>query len=258
MNVPLSTLDDARALIRARSSVLDPKSRYISELAAIVDASADLRDLERRLDAGCRGRLFAGDETWGRMSLAEKVGVNLVTNETELMRFEAAEMAYLKETVLPWLRETPARIASIPCSHGLEPVSLAVEALDSGLGFFHVAGFDIQRACIETAMTGRIPIAGLPRYVVAHVDPKVMNHLSFFQLDALKDPIPGRFDLVVCRNFLGYFKPEIGRAVVEKLVAVTNRRGCLLVERFITRKHPELFEGLGLERAGDLPFFWIG
>src|SRR5689334_16636825 len=90
----LVTLADVRAFIGERAAPLDPQSRYITELAAIVDAAGDLADLERRLDAGCRGRLHAGDGSWSRMSLAEKLAVNLVTNETELMRFERAEMAH--------------------------------------------------------------------------------------------------------------------------------------------------------------------
>src|SRR5262249_47192412 len=106
-------------------------------------------DLERRLNAGSRGRLHAGDTTWARMSLTEKLEVNLVTNETELMRFERAEMAHLHQRVLPWLRTTAARVASVPCSHGNESVSLAIEMLEAGLSDFQVAGFDIQRACIE-------------------------------------------------------------------------------------------------------------
>src|SRR5205814_2959868 len=123
---------EVRAFIRDRSAPLDPGSRYISELAAVIDASADVADLERRLDTDCRGRLHAGDSTWARMSLAEKLAVNLVTNETELMRFERAEMAHLHARVLPWLATTEARVTSIPCSHGNESVSLAIELLSAG------------------------------------------------------------------------------------------------------------------------------
>jgi hypothetical protein len=252
----LESLDDARSLVRGKSSGLDPGSRYIRELGELVDAAKDLADLEARLDRGCRGKLHAGDDTWSRMTLEEKLLANLVTNETELLRFDPSELSYLQGEIFPWLGRTSGRVASIPCSHGLEPVSVAVELLSAGVEWFHVHGFDVQRACIETAMTGRIPVAGLPRFVVAVVDPKVMNHLSFHVLDALQDAIPGRYDLILCRNFLGYFRPELARAVVEKLVAVLDRPGCLLVERFITRKHPAIFDGLGVERAGDVPAFW--
>jgi chemotaxis methyl-accepting protein methylase len=250
----LGTLDEVRDFIRQRAAPLDPRSRYISELTAYVDAAADVADLERRLDAGCRGRLHAGDDSWAHMSLAEKLAVNLVTNETELMRFERSEMAHLESKILPWLRTTRARVASIPCSHGNEPVSLAIEMIEAGLMQFTVDGFDVQRACIETARSGRIPVAGLPRYVTAHVEAMVMEHLSFAELDVITQAIPGRYDFMVCRNFLGYFRPEVGRTLVEKLIGALDRPGCLLVDAFITRKHPELFEGL--RRDGELPFFW--
>jgi hypothetical protein len=251
----LRTLDDVRAFIQERSVPLDPQSRYIPELLAYVNAAHDLADLEARLDGGCRGRLHAGDGSWPRMSLAEKLAVNLVTNETELMRFERAEMAHLHARVLPWLRDTQGRVASIPCSHGNESVSLAIEMLEAGLGRFHVSGFDIQSACIETAQKGRIPVAGLPRYVTAHVEPIVMEHLSFAVLDVLAQPIPGRYDLLVCRNFLGYFRPEVAAGVIDKLLGALARPGCLLVDAFITRKHPPLFAQL--QRDGELPFFWV-
>jgi len=249
------TLDDVRAFVRERAAPLDPHSRYISELAAVIDAAGDVADLERRLDAGCRGRLHAGDGTWARMSLAEKLAVNLVTNETELMRFERAEMEHLHARVLPWLAATEARVASIPCSHGNESLSLAIELLSAGVTRFSVAGFDVQRACVETAKSGVIPVAGLPRWVTAHVDAVVMQHLTFAVLDVIAEPIPGRYDFIVCRNFLGYFRPEIGAAVLDKLLAALARPGCLLVDAFITRKHPELFASL--RRDGELPFFWV-
>lgn len=252
----LKTIEDALSLVRAKSTGLDPRSRYIRELFELIEPAKDLAELESKLDRGCRGKLHAGDDTWSRMSLEEKLLANLVTNETELLRFDPTEVEYLKREVFPWLRSTAGRVASIPCSHGLEPVSLAVEMLGEGLEWFHIHGFDIQRACVETAMTGRIPVAGLPRYVVAVVDPKVMNHLSFHVLDALTDAIPGRFDFVLCRNFLGYWKPGVARAVLEKLVAALDRPGCLLVDRFITTKHPEIFSGLGVERRSDVPALW--
>lgn len=252
----IRTLEDVRAFVRERAASLDPQSRYIRELLERVDRAKDVAELASDLDRGCRGRLHAGDDTWARMTFEERLQSNLVTNETQLMRFEPAEVAYLHEAVLPWLRGTQARVASVPCSHGLEPVSLAIEMLEAGISFFHIAGFDVQRACIETAMSGRIPVIGLPRYVTAHVEPKVMNHLSFYQLDVLRESIPGQFDLVVCRNFLGYWKPEIARGIVEKMLATLAAPGCLMVEAFITRKHPAVFEGLGLRRVGELPVFW--
>lgn len=251
----LRSLEDVRTFVAERARPLDPQSRYIPELLAFVDAAGDLADLERRLDAGCRGRLHAGDDSWGRMSLEEKLAVNLVTNETELMRFEQAEIAHLHAKILPWLAKSEARVASIPCSHGNESVSLAIEMLEAGIRAFTVAGFDIQRACVEIAQTGRIPVAGLPRYVTAHVEPIVMEHLSFGVLDVLHEPIPGRYDFVVCRNFLGYFVPEVGAAVIDKLIGALARPGCLLVDSFIIQKHPQLFAGL--QRDGALPFFWV-
>jgi len=157
-----------------------------------------------------------------------------------------------------YLRETRADFKLINGENmagglGITP-RVAIEMLEAGLAQFTVDGFDMQAACIETARTGQIPVAGLPRYVTAHVEPVVMEHLRFAVLDVIAQPIPGRYDFLVCRNFLGYFRPEIGRALVGKLLGALDRPGCLLVDAFITRKHPELFEGL--PRDAELPFFW--
>ncbi len=254
----IRTLDDAREFVRRQSERLDPQSRYIRELLAIVDASKDAGDLERRLLSGGRGLAWAGAETFGRMTLEEKLAVNLVTNETSLMRFETAEIAFLRTRVLPFLKTTPGRILSLPCSHGEEAVSLAIECVEAGIDGFHVQGYDVQPSCIETARSGRIPLSGLPRYVTGLVDPAIMSRLRFDAADVFKDPLPGPWDLVVCRNFLGYFQPGSVREVLGKLSGLLAERACLMLDAFILRKHPELFAGFPLDRIDGLPCFTRG
>ena len=260
MAAPITDLAQVRALLAADSAQLDPGSRYIRELLAVVDAAADVADLERRLDAGGRGRYWAGDETFRRMSLADKLRVNLITNETSLMRFDGAEILHLRGEVLAGLaRAGPVRILSLPCSHGEEAVSLAIEGLEAGLTDFVVQGYDIQGACIETARSGRIPLSGLPRYVVGLVDPVVTRHLRFDVADVFTHPIrrpdEAPWDLIVCRNFLGYFRPEAVRQALGRLIDVLATPGVLLLDAFILSKHPELFRELPLVQTGSTPFF---
>ncbi len=114
-------MNDVRRFIARESARLDPSSRYIAELLAIVSASSGPGDLERLLDAGCRGKHWAGEQTFSAMTFEEKLRCNLVTNETSLMRFDDAELAYLRGTALPDLaKRDGAHILSLPCSHGEE------------------------------------------------------------------------------------------------------------------------------------------
>ena len=251
----IATLRDARALIARHAERLDPGSRYITELTAVVDASRDITDLEARLRAGCRGRFWAGAATFDAMSLKDKLLVNLITNETALMRFEAEEFAYLTGEVIPLLRETPGRILSLPCSHGEEPVSIAIACVEAGYTDFTIAGRDIQSACIATAKSGKIPLSGLPRFVLGLVDPLIMAHLQFEVADVFRDDIDGPYDFIVCRNFLGYFQPDVVAEILETLTARLASPGVLLLDSFITQKHPDVVEALPLKRVAGLSYY---
>ncbi len=264
---PLSNLEAVRHFIAAQSRVLDPASRYISELVAIVDRARDVGDLEALLEDGSRGQYWAGPDTFRAMSLADKLRVNLVTNETSLMRFDAAEFAFLRSTVVPALaRRGRARVWSAPCSHGEEPVSLAIELIEAGVTEFAVDGCDVQAACIETARSGTIPLSGLPRLVKGLVDPSVMAHLRFAVGDLLAEgeaspwvaAAADPYDLVVCRNFLGYFTGEVVAWLLARLARAVAPGGFLLLDGFILGKHPERFEGFPLARCEGLPFFSRG
>ncbi|HTK05417.1 MAG TPA: CheR family methyltransferase [Candidatus Eisenbacteria bacterium] len=259
----MKNLADVRSFIARESARLDPNSRYIAELLQAVERSADVADLEARLDRDSRGRYWAGESAFANMSLEEKLRANLITNETCLMRFDEPELAYLRETVLPDLKtRNGARILSLPCSHGEEAVSIAIECLRSGISEFLVHGKDVQPACVEAAKSGRIPYQGLSPYVTGQVSPEVMSHLSFSVADVFADDIGSGYDLIVCRNFLGYFTPQVIAETARKLANALpfDAVGYLLVDPFVLRKHPEAFYDLPLQRVRDervrgLPLF---
>lgn len=256
----LKDLNDVRQFIREEAKSLDRESRYVTELLYVVDCAKDVNHLAYLLARDSRGAYWAGPGTFADMSLEEKLRANLVTNETTLMRFDGPEIDFLRKEIVPFLRDrlTSSRILSIPCSHGEEAVSLAIECLEGGCTDFAVEGVDIQPACISTAMSGLIPLSGLPKYVQGRVDPVVMNHLHFAVGDAFKDPLGGPYDLVVCRNFLGYFRPRIVPVLLKRLMASMAPKSYLLLDRFILGKHPEAFHDVDLICHGDLPVFSKG
>ena len=64
---------DARALVESIAARLDPTSRYVPELLAVMADANDLDDLQAQLAAGCRGLTHAG-EAFGAMTWARSSG----------------------------------------------------------------------------------------------------------------------------------------------------------------------------------------
>jgi chemotaxis methyl-accepting protein methylase len=255
----MQSLKEVRLFIDLEALRLDPGSRYITELLEIVGRSADVADLEHRLDASSRGRHWAGAQAFDKMTLAEKLRCNLVTNETSLMRFDERELRFMRRILQEMASKPDVRLLSLPCSHGEEAFSLAIECIEAGMKDFVVHGLDIQPACIEMARSGVIPFPGLPRRVRCVVDPDVVARTTFGVADVFTDDIGGGYDIIVCRNFLGYFSPDAIASVLKKLAnALTfERTGWLLVDQFVLDKHREAFYNLPLAQITGLPVFTV-
>lgn len=257
MTDDIRTLDDVRAAVAEIAKTLDPRSRYVPELLAIVDASRDVADLEARMRAGCRGQRHAGADVFERMTLERKIRCNLITNETVLFRFSEGEWEALQRVIAA--RKT-LRVLSAPCSHGEEPFSLAAACLQAGVPFA-IDAIDIQAEAIAEARKGRLTMGFPAAYLEtpAIVGKAVLAHVSFAEGDLLA-PLPGndRYDLAVCRNFLGYFKEEIAVGVATRLAARLAPGGALFVDSFCVGKFPGLAPALaaaGLRRDAGHPVF---
>lgn len=258
-----STLDDVRDLIRAFSAGLDPSSRYISELNELVAAAADLADLERRLLAGSRGVRHAGPDVFAAMTLREKLLANLVTPETTLFRFTEGELEALDREILPRLHGRTARVLIVPCSLGDEAFTMAAFLLKRGLDF-EIRAFDIQPQLVEIARTGRLTFGYPPEYLATpgRVGDDVLRRIRFEVGDAFNLPLPvgneGCFDVVLCRNFVGYFVPEKALELTRKLAARVHPGGVLFLDGFCLQKFPALVPELatrGFMRQGERPVF---
>jgi len=69
--------------------------------------------------------------------------------------------------------------------------------------------------------------------------------VQFRKLDLLRDPPPGRFDLILCRNAaFTYFSPEKRLAVVGTFAAALQEGGYLVIGRTesLLRETVDLFE----------------
>ena len=257
MSPELKTLDDVRRAVAEIAKSLDPGSRYVPEFLAIVEASRDVADLEARMRAGCRGQRHAGADVFERMTLERKIRCNLITNETVLFRFSEGEWEALQRAIAA---RKSLRILSAPCSHGEEAFSLAAACLQAGVPFA-IDALDIQKEAIAEARKGHLTMGFPAAYLdsPAIVGAPVLRHIAFAEGDLL-GPLPGaeRYDLAVCRNFLGYFKKEIAVDAAMRIAKRLAPGGALFVDSFCVGKFPSLAPALaaaGFRRDGAHPVF---
>jgi chemotaxis methyl-accepting protein methylase len=244
---------------------LDPDSRYISELRNVLVSASDacdflarLGDLERarlfrespdRPSCGERGRAWLTGSIWERMNLFERTLANLVTSESRMMWETAGTDWSLLPSLLARLPE-PREVLSVPCATGSEAYSIVIAALANRLEV-SVSGVDRQPAVVEHARTGELLVgngdenAELEEYVIrnrhtglVHVSPAVLSRCHFIVGDVMIDDFPRHpFELVVCRNFLGYFRGEALRTAVTAVAARVAPTGLLLLDPFAINFH---------------------
>lgn len=258
----IQTLEDVRKLVRDISASLDPDSRYISDLLATVAASTDIKDFEQRLLVGCRAQRHSGTDVFAAMTLSEKIRANLITPETALFRFTEGEMEALDREILPRLKGRIARVLIVPCSHGEEAFTIASYFLKSGQDF-RIKAFDIQPALIAEARSGRLTF-GFPIDFLETpglVSRRVLNQIQFEVGDAFALPLSPdeKFEIAICRNFLGYFIPDKAAELTRNLLARLSPNGVLFVDQFCLQKNTAVLDELNsrkFKRAGARPVFF--
>ncbi|MCK6549066.1 methyltransferase domain-containing protein [Myxococcota bacterium] len=253
MSTALNDLDDVRARIRALSATLDPHSRYIRELLELVDAARDVAGLEHTLSSSSRGARHSGPDVFARMTLDEKLLANLITPETSLFRFSEGELEALDRELLPQLRGRTAKVLIVPCSHGEEAFTIAAYFAKQRIDH-QIVAFDVQPALIEEARTGRLTF-GYPTEYLAQpgfVSSEVLARIDFRVGDAFALPLPPaerELDVVLCRNFVGYFQVDRACALVDALAARVAPGGVLFLDGFCVQKMPELVDVLARRGA---------
>jgi chemotaxis protein methyltransferase CheR len=190
----------------------------------------------------------------------------ICTNETHFFR-EPHHFDYLRDRLVPcWLDDAragrrPRRIAvwSAGCSTGEEPYSVAMLLAHLLDGWdIAVVATDLSRRALDTAReatysvdrASTIPPALRHAYVLRGVGaqdgkvkiaPAIRARVHFEQANLTEDPRAGqRFDLVLCRNVLIYFRPATRIAVLERLVSTLEPAGTLLLG------HAESLPAVGL------------
>ncbi|HEY6080750.1 MAG TPA: CheR family methyltransferase [Polyangiaceae bacterium] len=176
----------------------------------------------------------------------EQLAEALVVNETYIGR-ELDQLTALVDILLPRLlaERSNLRIWSAACSTGEEPITLAGMLNDRGLlPRVELVASDISQRVLAFARKGRYsgrslralpPAAGAWFELdgaTATVKPELLRAVQFRQLN-LSDRAAvrqaGKFDVVVCRNVLIYFRDAMIKAVVDSLAETLNPEGYLLI-----------------------------
>ena len=176
----------------------------------------------------------------------------LSTNETRFFR-EPQHFELLKSVIFPkWTQEAAAacrsrkiRVLSAGCSTGQEPYSLAMVLLDHFPGWeIEIIATDISTRVLEVARAGIWPAAKAAEipspYLKAFMlkgfadqagkmkaGPEIRSIIQFFRLNLNEPtyPLPGKFDLIFCRNVLIYFDLRSRERVVRRLARFLSPDG---------------------------------
>lgn len=172
----------------------------------------------------------------------------LTTNETHFFR-ESQHFDLLRDRILPSMATTrPLRIWSAAASSGQEAYSLAMLlARHAAHPEWEVFGSDVSARMLEQAQRGQYDIRHVnevPKdYLHAYclrgignqagsfiITPELRRRVRFARVN-LNTALPeiGQFDIILLRNVLIYFQPEVKRRVIERVLERLRPGGWLLV-----------------------------
>ena len=184
--------------------------------------------------------------------LTTEVVEALLNNETYFFR-DKPTFDQIPEDILPFLAERRSRTRRLSiwcagCSTGQEVHSLAMlfeDQKDRWSGWaIDILGTDVSHSAIRTARTGLYSQFEVQRglgvtQMLQHFDEtpdgwQIRDHVRhitrFQQHNVLTDPpARGRFDLVLCRNVLLYFDPQVREQAFNRLASALAPDGFLML-----------------------------
>jgi chemotaxis protein methyltransferase CheR len=233
-----------RLLLSVAGIALDADKLYLAEsrLAPIMldNGAIDLAELMRRIES-------REDEPF-----LQAVIDAMTTNETFFFRdrapFEWFERQWLPEALARRRETRRLRIWSAACSTGQEPYSIAM-ALEEHAEWLdgwqvEILASDLNETALETARRGvysqfeaqrGLSTARLLRHLEPYegqwrVKTGPRSRVVFRKLNlcaSFRDL--GAFDLILCRNVLMYFDPQVKREVLARLSNALDEDGYLLL-----------------------------
>jgi chemotaxis protein methyltransferase CheR len=194
-------------------------------------------------------RLVSGRDT----ALTEQVIEALLNNETYFFRdklpFDLLLGGPVKRLERSRAREKKLSIWCAGCSTGQEVYSLAMSFADEALRWqgwkIEIVGTDLSRSAIERARKGvysqfevqrGLPVMQMIKWFEElgggdwRALAKLRERVRFDVRNLIEPPPhPGIFDIILCRNVLLYFAPEVRRLAFARLAEACRPDGTLML-----------------------------
>ncbi len=179
----------------------------------------------------------------------------LTINVTDFFR-DKEVFLYMKNNYFPQLighadkrKRRSLSTWSMGCSRGQEPYSLAIlwhEFLGSKINDYKIMiqATDVDGEALSKARSGlytpretaSLSKSFLRKYFFKQdgmfkIKPSLQKMIKFKQFDIIKDPPPGKFDMVLCRNVFIFFEAQLQKKLLEKLYASLKKEGILILGR---------------------------
>ena len=180
--------------------------------------------------------------------LADRVVDALLNQETSFFRDAAVldSVAGAAQALHAAAPDRRLRIWSTACSNGQEPLSLAILLNERGIApaAVDIVATDVSSGAIARARNGRYSQFEIQRGLSVHrmmawfegveaewvAKPELLRRIHFRQHNLIDDvALAGRFDIVLCRNLLLYFSPELRHAAFDRLAASLRVSGLLVL-----------------------------
>lgn len=228
----------------------DDFKKGVMELTGINLSSYKERQMKRRIDAlvsrsGYNGYKDYFDAFMLNPAILERFVDYLTINVSEFYR-NPEQWKTLEQQVLPDLIKKHGnniRVWSAACSTGEEPYSLTMLlSAFLSLNSIRILATDLDVAALKKAGIGAYTgksLETLPLELkdgffrqqngLYMIDDKIKNCVEFRQHDMLREPFPGKFHLILCRNVMIYFTEEAKEELYRKFHDSLERDGVLFV-----------------------------
>lgn len=176
----------------------------------------------------------------------------VTTNKTDFFR-ESAHFDFLK--AMDWdayfggvAQGKVLKAWSAACSSGEEPYTLSMVLKESGDFDHQILATDLSQDVLKKAVTAiypeervqPVPLFYKQKYFLRNKDPKkplvrvapeIRKKVSFRQLNLMDHDyeVPGKMDLIFCRNVLIYFDRPTQEKVIKKLCSYLKEGGYLFI-----------------------------
>lgn len=192
----------------------------------------------------------------------------LTINVTDFFR-DKDVFLFLKKNYFPLLKaradnrkNKSLSLWSLGCSRGQEPYTLAIiwhEFLRNKINDYRITiqATDIDPEALTKARSGlytpketaNMPKSYIRKYFskqdgMLQIRLELQKMIKFKQLDIIKQPPPGKFDMILCRNVFIFFESSLQKKIIKKLYLSLKKDGILILGKSEMLHDEELFSCL--------------